>query len=440
MEVGFGKWDETDIDLKELQLQLKTNIAVFSAFKNHQQAKELHAALLDEDGKKRSFSKFLVEAQRINSTYNQLWLEAEYNYATRAARSAVQWKNFQKTKNNYPNLIYKESRSGTPRPEHKQYYGLIFPIDDPFWDEMMPPNGWGCKCSVQRTDESPSGVEIETVEQIPGIPGNPGKAEQLFTSSHPYSKMVSMNDKKKINEQLNELNKFQILENATTPAALTRIMKEYAKWFPEEYQNGVGIVGLSRSRSNAWTDLSGNIFLRKDRLDLVKSAFTDIRNGKKLSWSQEEAMATMWHEIIHNRNKPGLKGLGTKWEKGSIECFTMELCNEWVARQTLGTFYNRLGVKMEFPEFQKNREITAYNPMVRNFDAYLVKIGKSNSKVLPLIEKQLYNKTYLDQYPSMVELLKVLSGNKINDVEARTRLLKIIGLNENRFKEYLDGL
>ena len=37
----------------------------------------------------------------------------------------------------------------TPRPQHQAWDGLILPKDDPWWNTHFPPNGWGCKCSVQ---------------------------------------------------------------------------------------------------------------------------------------------------------------------------------------------------------------------------------------------------------------------------------------------------
>ena len=38
--------------------------------------------------------------------------------------------------------------SNDPRPEHLKYNGLIRPKDDPIWDVIFPPNGWGCNCYV----------------------------------------------------------------------------------------------------------------------------------------------------------------------------------------------------------------------------------------------------------------------------------------------------
>lgn len=47
-----------------------------------------------------------------------------------------------------PYLRYVASSSREPREEHMQWYNLVLPADDPWWDEHYPPNGWGCKCSV----------------------------------------------------------------------------------------------------------------------------------------------------------------------------------------------------------------------------------------------------------------------------------------------------
>lgn len=217
--------------------ELKTNAAVFAAFKNHVQSKELVSLLVDENGKKRSWTDFRKEAAKVDSKYNKQWLEAEFNYATRAARAANQWQEAQRTKDLYPNLEYLPSTAANPRTEHTLFYGIIKPIDDPFWDRNMPPNGWGCKCSVAKTREAASTSEFEPVEQIPGIPGNPGKARQIFTAEHPFVQVTNSLERFEIMQQLNELNKGQV--DYTIVKVGTQKIKAHAKADPQDLISNV---------------------------------------------------------------------------------------------------------------------------------------------------------------------------------------------------------
>ena len=50
----------------------------------------------------------------------------------------------------FPYLKYMPSKSIDPREVHKAFYGLILPVDHPFWDTHFPPNGYNCKCTVKQ--------------------------------------------------------------------------------------------------------------------------------------------------------------------------------------------------------------------------------------------------------------------------------------------------
>lgn len=186
-------------------LQLKKNVAVFSAFKANHYAAAMRSLLLDEDGKKRSFNDFRKEAQKIDPKYNQLWLEAEYNMAIRQSRSAKQWQKFEAQKELYPNLEYMPSRSATPSDAHRKLWGTIKPIDDEFWNTAMPPSRWNCKCWVKQTEDKPTSKEVDAPEPLPGIAGNSGKSGMIFTATHAFISKLSKMEKEEVRKELNQL-------------------------------------------------------------------------------------------------------------------------------------------------------------------------------------------------------------------------------------------
>lgn len=199
LEIAIAKVEYTDRD-EDLIKELQNNVAVFSAFKSYRQSGELLAAIVDESGNKRSFAEYLKEARKIDAEYNQNWLDAEYNIAIRQARSAVQWKDFEEAADVYPNLEYMSSRSAEPRDAHKALYGIIKPINDPFWSTALPPNGWGCKCWVKQTRSEATPGKVERPEPIKGISGNAGQSGEVFSKDHPYMD-ISKEEKKTVQKE-----------------------------------------------------------------------------------------------------------------------------------------------------------------------------------------------------------------------------------------------
>jgi len=63
-------------------------------------------------------------------------------------RSAYQKGQYDRTMESdlHPYLMYKLGASVHHREEHLRWSNLILPKDDPLWNSIMPPNGYGCKC------------------------------------------------------------------------------------------------------------------------------------------------------------------------------------------------------------------------------------------------------------------------------------------------------
>lgn len=75
----------------------------------------------------------------------------------RTARAAGQWERIERTADALPYLVYLLGPSRKHRPEHEAKEGMVLSVDDPFWEQWMPPNGWGCKCHVRQITRREAG-------------------------------------------------------------------------------------------------------------------------------------------------------------------------------------------------------------------------------------------------------------------------------------------
>lgn len=73
------------------------------------------------------------------------------NMAT--AYAAGQWARVQEDKREFPFLKYIASTAEQKRQSHMTYYGKIWRVDDPIWQSIFPPNGYGCQCTVRQLTE-----------------------------------------------------------------------------------------------------------------------------------------------------------------------------------------------------------------------------------------------------------------------------------------------
>jgi len=135
---------------------LLNNIYVFSGAKTYQQTRAL-TALLAVDEYKSNFYAFKRAAEPIFGTYNQDYLQAEYQTAKASARMASDWKRIEIDKDVLPLLKYQTVGDGRVRPTHQQLDNIVRPVNDPFWKQYYPPNGWRCRCTVAQLakDEEP---------------------------------------------------------------------------------------------------------------------------------------------------------------------------------------------------------------------------------------------------------------------------------------------
>jgi len=172
--------------------ELRTNNAVFSAFKTHRMQNDVAAQLIDpQTGLLKSFDKWKMDVQPITDHYVHNWLQTEYDTAVIRAHQAADWKHFLEEADVFPNVRWMPTTSVTPDPLHEHYWRekLTLPLNHPFWQEHRPGDRWNCKCSLQQTDDPVNDSALDGYTPplpMPGLDNNPAEDGKLFSDSHPY--------------------------------------------------------------------------------------------------------------------------------------------------------------------------------------------------------------------------------------------------------------
>lgn len=81
-------------------------------------------------------------------------LRTIYQTNLRVSRAAGQWARIQRAKDIRPFLRYVTVGDHRVRPQHKLWHNTVLRVDDPWWQEHFPPNGWNCRCSVIQYDQA----------------------------------------------------------------------------------------------------------------------------------------------------------------------------------------------------------------------------------------------------------------------------------------------
>ena len=136
-----------------MRKRLERSNYVFSGLKTFHELNEAFPSLLDENGNRKTFERFLNDVRKIDETYNSNYLRAEFNFVQASAEMAAKWERFMQDGDRYY-LQYRTAGDAKVRPAHAEMAGITLPASDPFWEEFYPPNGWGCRCSVVQVRKS----------------------------------------------------------------------------------------------------------------------------------------------------------------------------------------------------------------------------------------------------------------------------------------------
>ena len=186
--ISESKWPQVP---DEFINQLRTNNAIWSAFRVHRMQNDIASKLIDENGQLKKFDRWVEDIKGMTNHYVGPWLRTEYNTAVIRAHQAADWKHFEAEADVFQNVRWMPTTSPDQDPLHRQYWEkkLTLPINHPFWEKHRPGDRWNCKCTLQQTDEPVNDEVIRDfypVPQQPGLDNNPADDGKLFSDSHPY--------------------------------------------------------------------------------------------------------------------------------------------------------------------------------------------------------------------------------------------------------------
>lgn len=271
--------------------ELTYNVGVFAAFKNHSHVNELVSLLKKEGGSLRTFKEFKEKATKVIGKYNERYLKVEYNHAITSARAARKWQDVQRTKHLYPNLIYVALMDDRTRPLHKQYHGIILPVDHVFWRTHFPPLDWECRCTARRTKKEvdTKGYDVENMPELPKqFANNPGIDGKVFSDAHPY---FDTKDYKKV----------AAFANAALVSYGRKQIKEHLKkvGFPKRgFTSEIGKITITNKALNHLVSTyHESAYMRNNLLYDLKGVIKDAKYVKSAKETKDNPMIKKYHYL-----------------------------------------------------------------------------------------------------------------------------------------------
>ncbi len=265
---------------------------IFSGLKAFHEMNEAFPSLLDENGDRKPFERFLDDVRKIDETYNANYLHAEYSFVHNSALMAAKWEEYSEDGDRYL-LQYRTAHDDKVRPEHAALDGITLPMGDPFWESYYPPNGWNCRCTVEQVrrgkyEETPHGEAMQRGEEV--LNGeklsifrfNSGKQGKTMPDYNPYT-IRRCNDCDVAKGNGVKLAKFIPDNEVCAACKVVRLCQKQntentakaTKKAPEVKRfQGTTIsnpgfkhdVFISRNSINEWTNQPHKFFLAKNRL------------------------------------------------------------------------------------------------------------------------------------------------------------------------------
>ena len=354
------------------------------------------------------------------------------------AYAAGRYKKMQAVKASRPYWQYLAVMDKRVRPSHAILHEKVYPANHEFWASNYPPNGFRCRCCVRTLSARQVEKEGLTVEkEMPqaGVWTDPKTNMEYFVHFPGADKGFRNNpgkdwaesglDMKKCPEVSKE--SYEELRGPAskrpkpvkTYAELCEGIKQHCGQFATN--NGIQkVVPESGKRYFMATDCKGTFWLNAktfstscdgfNALRDLKTAWNKLAKGESLTFNEEYAFESLWHELTHNRQKTGDLGKGETPQRRIMEIFT-----QWTARRTYPRLLESLGGKAAYQKEILNRGY-GYGRRIQNFDRLLDVLKIKEEELLPEMLRLMDTVTTPEYDGELKELLAALSGREFVNI------------------------
>lgn len=151
-----GKLPEASLAWDDLAGPVHAKVFTVAGATTADLSRDLQGALVDALAKGQTITAFRKDFDQIVQAHGWTYrgkrgwrTSVIFDTNMRTAHMAGRWEQLQANKDRRPFLQYRTAGDARVRPLHRQWNGLVFPIDDAFWQTHYPPNGWNCRCTVR---------------------------------------------------------------------------------------------------------------------------------------------------------------------------------------------------------------------------------------------------------------------------------------------------
>ena len=349
------------------------------------------------------------------------------------AYAAGRYKKMQAVKKSRPYWQYMAIMDRRVRPSHAILNGMVYPADHECWKTNYPPNGFRCRCGVRSLSERQvqrMGLEVQKEMPGPGVWTDPKTDYEYFVhfpgadkgfKNNPGRDWVESGLDLKKSPDVNKKAWEKLRGPASRRPAPVNTDADLAEAIKQRCAGFAGKAGIRKVITESGkdyfmaTDRKGTLWLNSraylplnnfNPLRDLKSGWNKLAKGKTLTFNEEYAFESLWHELTHSRQKPGDLGVGETPQRLIMEIFT-----QWTARRTYPRLLEALGGKATH-QAEILKKGYGYGDEIGNFDRLLESLNIKDEELLPELQRIMATVSRADYDSELKELLAEMSGRE----------------------------